>query len=106
MRKIFLGAALALGLGAGCSPIEGERFWWNDQEQAKLPNDYQLPAWPPETPLAPDEVIYVAKEYPADEVHRAEAEEQKQIGNGIPRVGVPDPFADPVPVTVAPWSDE
>jgi hypothetical protein len=106
MRKLcYAFAALAAFFAAGCSPVPGERFWWNDQEQTKLPSDFTLPDWPPETPLAAGEVIYVDKQYPTDEVARARAEEQKQIAAGIPRCGVPDPSANPVPVRVAPWGD-
>jgi hypothetical protein len=106
MNKFTLAVfALIAVVGAGCTPIQGERFWWNDQEQAKLPNDFQLPDWPPETPIAAGETIFVAKQYPQDEVEKARAEEQRQIAAGIPRCGVPDPYADPVPVKVAPYAD-
>ncbi|MDR1520487.1 MAG: hypothetical protein LBU23_10165 [Planctomycetota bacterium] len=46
MRKsLLLPLALAgLALFPGCGKIAGPRFWWDDQSQARLPDDYQLPA--------------------------------------------------------------
>ncbi|MDR1533948.1 MAG: hypothetical protein LBU64_02465 [Planctomycetota bacterium] len=45
MLKIpFLIAILAiLAAFPGCGKIAGPRFWWDDQAQARLPEDYRLP---------------------------------------------------------------
>lgn len=105
IRVIFVLAALA-ALAPACSPIQGERFWWNDQEQSKLEPTYELPEWPAETPLPAGEAPFVDKKFKPDEVERARAQERRQISAGIPRCGVPDPLANPVPVKVAQWGGE
>jgi len=104
MRRIILAVAV-LALMAGCSAIKGERFWWNDQQQTKLDNNYELPEWPAETPVPQGERLYVDKKFKPNEVERARAQEKKQIAAGIPRCGVPDPNLNPVPVKVAKWGD-
>lgn len=96
---------ILLAIIAGCTPIKGERFWWNDQKQAKLESDYELADWPAETPLKDGEKPYVDRKFPRDEVKRAQQQEKKQITAGVPRCGVPDPLANPVPVKVAQWVD-
>lgn len=105
MRTIICALTLA-GLAVGCSPIQGERFWWNDQEQSKLEPTYELPEWPAETPLPAGEAPFVDKKFKPDEVERARAQEHRQIAAGIPRCGVPDPLANPVPVKVAQWGGD
>lgn len=53
-RLLFL-VALALSAIftiAGCGKIDGPRFWWDDRNQTRLPDSYQLPA----DPGAPAEV--------------------------------------------------
>lgn len=46
MRKLLLTAVLvsvtALAL-AGCGKVGGPRFWWDDRNQARMPEDYTLP---------------------------------------------------------------
>ena len=54
MRKtlLLLPALAGLMLFPGCGKITGPRFWWDDQNQARLPEGYQLPddpGAPPET---------------------------------------------------------
>ena len=105
IHAILALAALAASAPA-CSPIQGERFWWNDQEQSKLEPTYELPEWPAETPLPAGETPFVDKKFKPDEVERARAQERRQISAGIPRCGVPDPLANPVPVKVAQWGGE
>lgn len=44
---LFLLPAAALLLFAGCSrTIDGPRFWWDDRNQERLPEEYALPANP------------------------------------------------------------
>ena len=105
MSKRLLWPLLAAAAAAGCSPIEGERFWWNDQEQKKLESSYELPEWPAETPVAKGESLFVDKKFKPDEIERARAQEKRQIDAGIPRCGVPDPNANPVKAKVAVWGD-
>ncbi|GHS93156.1 hypothetical protein FACS1894139_01940 [Planctomycetales bacterium] len=105
MRAWLLTLAI-VGTLTGCTPIQGERFWWDDQKQAKLATDFTMPDWPPETPLTPDEKIFVDKQYRADEPERAKKEELGQVAAGIPRAGIPDPYADPQHLPVAQWSGE
>ena len=38
---LALAAALAVG---GCGKIKGPRFWWDDRNQERLSEDYQLPS--------------------------------------------------------------
>lgn len=104
MRFLIMTLILTAVAAAGCSAIKGERFWWNDQKQTKLDNNYELPEWPAETPLSPGETPYVDKKFHSDEVERARRQEQKQIAAGIPRCGVADPLANPVKVKVAQWN--
>lgn len=45
MRKIMI-ASLCLGIIAtlsGCGKIKGPRFWWDDRNQEKVVEGYQLP---------------------------------------------------------------
>lgn len=105
MKFLFLAIA-AVVLAMGCSPVKGERFWWNDQQQQKLDNNYELPEWPAETPLIKGEKPFVDKKFKPNEVERAQAQEKKQITAGIPRCGVPDPMLNPVPVKVAKWGGD
>lgn len=48
MRKICLLLLLALvaASGVGCRKIQGPRFWWDDRNQQRLPEEYHLPADP------------------------------------------------------------
>lgn len=51
MRKfcLLMILMLALAVGAGCRKIDGPRFWWDDRNQERLPDDYRLP----DDPAAP-----------------------------------------------------
>lgn len=104
MLKAFLMIAVVVVL-AGCKPIEGKRFWWDDQKKEELPNTYELPEWPAASPVPTDPDPYVPKQLPADEIKRATAEQNRKIAAGIPRVGVDDPNANPVKAKVAKWQD-
>lgn len=46
MRKLLLAAVLvsmtAVAL-AGCGKVKGPRFWWDDRNQTRMPEDYALP---------------------------------------------------------------
>lgn len=102
MRKVLLllGATVLL---SGCKPVPGERFWWDDQKKEQLPNTYMLPDWPAAAPVPTEPEPFVPKLLPRDEIKRAQTEQQKKITVGIPRVGVPDPNANPVKLPVAKW---
>lgn len=55
MPRLFLLVVLVLSAVfavAGCGRIDGPRFWWDDRNQTKLPDSFQLPA----DPGAPAEV--------------------------------------------------
>lgn len=46
MRMIFVLVLLAFGvpaLLAGCGKIDGPRFWWDDRNQQRVADGYQLP---------------------------------------------------------------
>ncbi len=92
-----------LTIFAGCSPIKGQRFWWDDQKRAKLPNSYMLPEWPAEAPVPTQPEPFVPKMLPLDEIKRATDAQHKMIEEGIPRSGVPDPLTDRQKVPVAKW---
>lgn len=47
MRKILLSVLVILGacaVLAGCRKIDGPRFWWDDRNQERLSDGYNLPA--------------------------------------------------------------
>ncbi len=45
MNRFLCIALLALVLLGGCGGrIAGPRFWWDDRNQTRLPDDYRLPA--------------------------------------------------------------
>ncbi len=102
MRKalVLMGILVLL---AGCKPVKGERFWWDDQKKEQLPNTYSLPDWPAASPVPTDPEPYVPKQLPNDELKRAQAEQQKKIEAGISRAGVPNPETNREKVKVAKW---
>ncbi len=87
---------LMVALCSGCSAVNGPRYWWDDQTDEKLPNDYMLPESPPEYPVPTDPPPFVPKDLPENEVELATEQEKAQIELGIPRSGVPDPLEDRV----------
>lgn len=102
MRKVLVLIGVMMLL-AGCKPVKGERFWWDDQKKEKLPNTYSLPDWPAASPVPTDPEPYVPKALPDDEIKRAQLEQQKKINAGIPRAGVPDPETNREKAKVAKW---
>lgn len=103
MRILAISCLSLTLLATACSPIQGQRFWWNDQKREKLPNDYTLPDWPAQAPVPAGDELYVPKPLPEDEVKRATAAQQKMIEEGIPRSGVPDPLTNRQKIPVAKW---
>ncbi len=102
----LFGLIIALSTLVGCSPIEGPRYWWDDQTKEKLANDYTLPESPPKYPVPTDPEPFVPKDLPSDEVQLATDEEEAQIKLGIPRAGVPDPLTNRVVVPAEKYVDE
>ena len=58
MRKLFLVLAMTLCAAlfvSGCGKIKGPRFWWDDRNQERLSENYELPADPGAVIEADDE---------------------------------------------------
>ena len=104
--KIFSASVLcAMMFCVGCSPIEGERYWYDDQTKEELANDYMLPESPPEYPVPTDPPPFIPKALPSEEVELATKQEKEQIALGIPRSGVPDPLENRVVVPAEKYVD-
>ena len=54
MRKSLLLPLILAGIAffPGCGKIGGPRFWWDDRNQTRLPDGYQLPDEPGAPPEA------------------------------------------------------
>lgn len=106
MRKIcFLPLVAVITILCGCSPVEGPRFWWDDEKKEKLPDSYMLPESPPESPVPTEPAPFIPKQLPRNEIERATKEEKAQIEKGIARAGE-DPKTDRVIVPAEKYDDE
>lgn len=91
---------LALSVSAGCGrAVRGPRFWWDDRQREKLPDDYMLPPAPPRSEEGAPGDPYHIKGLSPKEAERATQAEYERQRQGIPRVTAEDPERDRVHVT-------
>lgn len=91
---------LSLCAASGCGrPVRGPRFWWDDRQREKLPDDYMLPPAPPRTTEGAVGEPYHIKGLSPKEGERAARAEYERQRQGIPRVDSDDPERDRVVVT-------
>lgn len=104
MVVLVLGVLLlSLSVASGCGrPVRGPRFWWDDRQREKLPDDYMLPPAPPRSEEGAPGDPYHIKGISPKETERATRDEYARQREGIPRVSAEDPERDRVQVTPLP----